>query len=105
MAIFVFTRFFAGFCNFFFCNFSTGERPYSCKYCGKTFGDSSNRKAHIKQAHLGKKRNYNNRKPNASNIKTENNLNSGRQDGVPPPPALALYPPHLRIDAGHPNII
>ena len=41
-------------------------------------------------------------------IKTENttnNLNSGnRQAGIPPPPALALYPSQLRIDAGHPNI-
>ena len=94
------------------CNFHTGERPYECKYCGKTFGDSSNRKAHIKQAHFGKKRNYNNRNKSntsSSNIKTENttnNPNSGnRQAGIPPPPTLALYPPHLRIDAGHPNII
>ena len=100
--VFDFTSFFAWILKKIF-HFPTGERPYSCKYCGKTFGDSSNRKAHIKQAHLGKKRNYNNRKPNTSNIKTENNLNSGRQDGVPPPPALALYPPHLRLD-GHPNI-
>ena len=61
---------------------------------------------------MGKKRNYNNRNKSntsSSNVKTENttnNLNSGnRQAGIPPPPALALYPSHLRIDAGHPNII
>ena len=35
---------------------------YKCNHCGKTFASVGNKYAHIRQAHLGKKRNYNNRK-------------------------------------------
>ena len=36
----------------------TGERPYICTYCGKGFANHGNQRAHIRQAHLGQKRNY-----------------------------------------------
>ena len=36
----------------------TGERPYICTYCGKGFANHGNQRAHIQQAHLGQKRNY-----------------------------------------------
>ena len=35
-----------------------GERPYICTYCGKGFANHGNQRAHIQQAHLGQKRNY-----------------------------------------------
>lgn len=35
-----------------------GERPYICTYCGKGFANHGNQRAHIRQAHLGQKRNY-----------------------------------------------
>ena len=49
-------------------NTHTGERPHECNFCHKTFASGANRNSHIRQAHLGKKRNYNNRQ---SNIKQD----------------------------------
>ena len=43
-------------------NTHTGERPHICNYCGKGFASSGNKYAHIRQNHLGKKRNYSNHK-------------------------------------------
>ena len=34
----------------------TGERPYICQYCGDTFNDLSNQRAHERSVHLGIKR-------------------------------------------------
>ena len=34
----------------------TGERPYICQYCGDTFNDVANQRAHEKSVHLGIKR-------------------------------------------------
>ena len=34
----------------------TGERPYICSYCGDTFNDMANQRAHEKSVHLGIKR-------------------------------------------------
>ena len=52
----------------------TGERPFKCDFCEKSFAHKSNKLAHVKQSHLGKKRNYNNRKSSAMKIKSENNI-------------------------------
>ena len=43
-------------------NTHTGKRPHICQYCGKTFASSGNKHAHVRQSHLGKKRNYTNQK-------------------------------------------
>jgi len=32
-------------------NIHTGEKPHLCKYCPRTFGDTSNRNKHIREAH------------------------------------------------------
>ena len=34
----------------------TGERPYICKFCGKTFASSGNKQMHVRTTHLGHKR-------------------------------------------------
>ena len=36
-------------------NSHTGEKPYECDHCNQRFSDKSNRRNHIKQAHLGLK--------------------------------------------------
>ena len=51
-------------------NTHTGARPHICKHCGKTFASQGNMHAHIRTAHMGLKRNYDNRKSN-TNIKLE----------------------------------
>ena len=44
-----------------------------CDFCEKSFAHKSNKLAHVKQSHLGKKRNYNNRKSSAVKFKSGNN--------------------------------